>query len=57
MVTGPSHATVSSARPLNMPGPPVTSHGVSISPPAISVIETAVVIAAPSSASRFADTV
>jgi hypothetical protein len=57
VVTGPSQATVSSARPLNRPGPPLTSQGVSISPPAISVIDTAVVIAAPSSASRLADTV
>ena len=57
MVTGPSQATVSSARPLNRPGPAMTSQGVRISPPAISVIDTDVVMAAPSSASRLADTV
>jgi hypothetical protein len=57
VVTGPSQATVSSARPLNRPGPAVTSQGVSISPPAISVIDTAAGMAAPSSANRLADTV
>jgi len=57
VVTGPSHATASSARSLTRPEPAVASQGISGSPPATSVIDTDALIGAPSVASRLADTV